>query len=96
MLAVIFKAEINQLDNEYYATAKRLRKLAFEQYGCTGFNSSSEGGQELAISYWPSAEHIKAWKADPEHQQARQTGRRKWYRSWQVEVVQVLRQYSSD
>ena len=33
MYAVIFKATMAEMDDEYLATAQRLRELAFEKYG---------------------------------------------------------------
>ena len=60
MYAVIFKAEINKLDSEYSLMAERMRDLAMKEYGCTEFNACTEGNTEIAISYWPSQEHIKA------------------------------------
>lgn len=47
----------------------------------------------MALSYWPSEEAIRAWKAHPEHVLAQQTGRTRWYASYSVEVAQVTREY---
>ncbi len=92
--AVIFIAEIKQLDPLYSETAAHMRNLALNEYGCTGFFSSVEGKTEVAISYWPSLEHIRAWKANSEHQSAQALGMSKWYNSHQVQVVEVLREYA--
>ncbi len=93
MYAVIFKAEIAELDEEYSTTAARMRELALQNYGCLEFTACTEGRQEVAISYWPSQEHIQRWKQDPEHQAAQARGQDKWYRSYQVQVVELLREY---
>ena len=95
MFAVIFKAEIQQLDDEYIKTAGHLRQLAFEKYGCSQFDSYTEGGREVAISYWSSLEDIQAWKADPEHRAAQRIGQRQWYTSYEIEIVEVVKQYRS-
>lgn len=91
MYAVIFKAVINQLDDEYSAMAEYLRDLAIKEFGCTEFTACSEGDTEIAISYWPSEAHIKAWHAHPEHQKAQRLGKEKWYKSYQVTVTKVVR-----
>lgn len=96
MYAVIFKAEINALDENYTKTAKRMRDLAMQQYGCTRFVSLMEGSQELTVSYWESPDQIEAWKQDPEHQKAQELGRSLWYRSYSVDVVHVLRHYGTE
>lgn len=92
MYAVVFRAEINELDSAYTETALRMRELALNEYGCTEFISSTESGSEIAISYWPSLEAIQAWKDDPEHRRAQELGKSKWYKSYQVQVVEILRE----
>lgn len=96
MYAVIFRAEINNLDQSYTGMAARMRELATSKYGCIEFVASTEGTQEIAISYWDNEAQIIAWKQDPEHQQAQQLGRSKWYKSYKVQVVKVEREYSSN
>ena len=103
MYAVIFKATFKasflensaQLKDEYSTTATRMRELATTQYGCLELSACTEGGQEIAISYWPSQDHIKRWKQDKEHLAAQALGQSKWYESYQVQVVEVMREYNS-
>lgn len=95
MYAVIFHAEIAQLDDEYFATAKQMRELAMANYGCLDFVATTEGNREIAISYWPSLDHIKHWKQNSDHLQAQQQGKSRWYKSYKVEVVELLRAYGS-
>ncbi|HHJ35376.1 MAG TPA: antibiotic biosynthesis monooxygenase [Gammaproteobacteria bacterium] len=94
MYAVIFRAEINKVDSRYSEMAVRMRELAIKQYGCTQFTSVTEGAQEIAVSYWPTLEHIEKWKKDAEHLVAQELGRSIWYRSYNVQVVKVMREYS--
>ena len=63
---------------------------------CIEFTSCTEGNTEIAISYWPNKESIRAWKNNPEHQQAQELGKSKWYKSYQVQIVEVLNQYESN
>lgn len=93
MYAVIFRAEINQLDQEYSDTAVRMRNLAIEKYGCRNFVATTEGHQEIAISYWETLEQISRWKQDKQHIKAQQLGQSKWYKTYQVQIVEVLREY---
>ena len=96
MFAVIFRARVREFDAEYSTTAARMRELALTEFGCIEFCAVTEGPDEIALSYWPSEEHIKRWKAHPEHVLAQQMGRDKWYESWSVQVAQVSRQYRVD
>lgn len=95
MYAVIFTAKIAELDDEYRQVVRRMRQLASAKYGCTGIVSASEGDEEITVSYWDDEAQIKAWKSDPEHIEAQGRGRSKWYKSYRVQVVKVVRQYGS-
>ena len=91
--AVIFRAEIDQFEEGYTTVARKLRSIALNEYGCTEFVALTEGSQEVAISYWSSLEQIKAWKQHPEHLKAQRLGKSKWYQSYQVQIVEILREY---
>lgn len=93
MYAVIFEAQINQLDENYFTTAARMRELATSNYGCVDFTSATEGDKEISISYWDSLEQIQKWKQDEEHIQAQELGKSKWYNSYSVKVVEIIRAY---
>lgn len=95
MYAVIFTAEISELDEEYATVAARMRELAQTEYGCVGFMALTEGNLEIAISYWEDLAQIRSWKQDPEHLFAQQLGMEKWYKSYRVQVVQVVREYAT-
>ena len=95
MYAVIFSAKIKQIDDDYLAVAKKMRSLAIDKYGCTDFTAVTEGNKEIAISYWPSQEHIRAWKNDPDHIKAQGLGKERWYSEYKVQVVKVEREYES-
>jgi heme-degrading monooxygenase HmoA len=91
MYAVIFRATVAELDDEYRQMSQRLKNLAFEKYGCIDFVSVTEGNEEVAVSYWESEAHIQAWKNDPVHRHAQSLGRDKWYRSYSIDICQVSR-----
>ena len=93
MYAVIFRAHIRRLDEDYLEMAGQLRQLALDEYGCVEFTSVCEGNQEIAISYWSSLEQIQNWKQDQLHLTAQQLGRDRWYRDYRVEVVELIREY---
>lgn len=94
MYAVIFKAEAKELDKEYYAMAQKMRKLALTRYGCTDFTAVTDSSNEIAISYWSDLESIKNWKQDPEHLAVQELGKSTWYKSYTVQVVEIIREYS--
>jgi heme-degrading monooxygenase HmoA len=94
MIVVIFRATIRAVDPEYFQVAARMRTLAIEEFGCGAFHAVTEGRTEIALSYWPSAEALAAWRAHPEHRAAQEAGRQRWYESYTVEVATITRDYS--
>ena len=95
MYVVIFRAEIADLDPEYEAMAKRMRDLAINEYGCREFVVSTEGNQELALSYWDNQDQIKAWRNNTQHLSAQSKGQNKWYSAYTVDVAEVVRSYGA-
>ncbi|MBE8232927.1 MAG: antibiotic biosynthesis monooxygenase [Endozoicomonadaceae bacterium] len=93
MYAVIFRAKTEKLDDTYAELAKRMRELAIQKYNCSEFTAVTEGTSEIAISYWKSLSDIKVWKQDSEHLVAQEMGKKKWYKSYRVQVVEILREY---
>lgn len=90
MYAVIFKAKVRDVDEEYFSMAKKMRKMAFEDYGCIDFISVCEENTEISISYWKDLESIKIWKEDKEHLKAQELGKTKWYESYTIEITEIL------
>lgn len=73
-----------------------MRDLAISDYGCIKFSSTTEGNNEIAISYWNSKEEIKKWKQNKEHLKAQKLGKNKWYKTYSVEIAEVTRQYEGN
>ena len=90
MYVVIFKATVAEFDESYSRMAEQLRKLATTQYGCLDFVALSENNKEIALSYWPSLEHIRKWKNDPLHKRAQQMGKDKWYGDFSVQICELI------
>jgi len=93
MFVVIFRARVRQFDAEYSRVAARMRELALGQFGCLEFHAVTEGDDEVALSYWPDEQSIRAWRNHPEHVLAQQAGRDRWYESYSVQVAQITREY---
>lgn len=98
MYAVIFKAEMSDTlidgsGDSYFEMAEQMRELALQEYGCVEFTSVTEGNYEISISYWDTLEQIKNWKQDPQHLIAQDLGRSQFYKSYHIQVVEVLREY---
>lgn len=90
--AVIFSTIVSDNLDGYEETAERMEELAKLQQGFLGIESTrNEIG--ITISYWQTLEDITHWKNNVEHAEARQMGREKWYKKYQLRICKVEREY---
>ena len=90
--AVIFTTIVTENLEGYIETAERMEELAKLQKGYLGIESArSEVG--ITVSYWQDLEAIIAWKNNLEHIEARNLGRQKWYKQYQLRICKVEREY---
>ncbi|GAA3347032.1 MULTISPECIES: antibiotic biosynthesis monooxygenase [Bacteria] len=94
--AVIFTSQRTEHDGEGYGKmAEIIDALAKQQPGFLRVESvRDEDGKGITVSYWESLEAIQAWKANAKHLTAQQLGKEKWYTHYQVEICQVMKEYS--
>jgi heme-degrading monooxygenase HmoA len=90
--AVIFTSERTDLAEGYEATSRRMVELAEQQPGYLGHESARDG-LGITVSYWASLEAIRNWKANTEHLQAQQAGRKQWYTGYMTRICKVERDY---
>lgn len=90
--AVIFSTITTDILKGYQETAKKMEALAKRQKGFLGIESArNEIG--ITVSYWQTLEDITAWKNNIEHAEARNLGREKWYKKYQLRICKVEREY---
>lgn len=88
--AVIFTSTHTDQDPHGYADmAQRMDELAARQPGYLGMSSVREGLVSTTVSYWASAEDARAWGQHPEHRQAQEAGRDRWYRSYSLQISRI-------
>lgn len=100
MIAVIFEAN-SQLDKQarYLDIASELKPLLEQIDGFIAierFQSLSESGKILSLSWWRDEESVLAWKKNVFHQQAQAEGRASIFSYYRIRVARVLRDYSSE
>lgn len=93
--AAIFTSQLREDDAGYQAVSERMLELARQQPGFLGVESARTG-IGITVSYWESAEAIRTWKMNLEHQQARRQGRERWYAAYRVRIARVERDYGND
>jgi heme-degrading monooxygenase HmoA len=90
--AVIFTTIVEDNLEGYIKTAERMEELAKEQKGYLGIESArNEIG--ITVSYWQTEKDIITWKNNIEHTEARNLGREKWYKKYQLRICKVEREY---
>ncbi len=95
--AVIFTSQRSAPDPAYDAMAEAMVALAARQAGYLGAESArGADGLGITVSYWTDEAAIAAWRAELRHQAARDTGRLRWYRHYELRVARVERAYGWD
>jgi len=90
--AVIFSTIRTTVDEGYIETAQRMEALAKLQDGYLGMESArNEIG--ITVSYWKSLDAILKWRNNAEHALAREKGKELWYKTYQLRICKVERDY---
>ena len=93
--AVIFTNQLNENDEGYEAMDDRMFKMALEQPGCIGAESTRDAsGLGITVSYWKDEASISEWKANARHLVAQNMGIERWYSHYELRVAKIERAYS--
>ena len=97
MIAVIFEVWIApDRQQDYLSIAARLKPALERMDGFISierFQSLSEEGKLLSLSFWRDEEAVKAWRKQAEHRKAQALGRQSIFRDYRLRVVSVIRDY---
>lgn len=100
MIAVIFEVWPAAGEREHYLDiAADLRPLLNEIDGFISierFESISEPGKMLSLSFWRDEEAVAAWRALDPHRAAQLLGREMVFRDYRLRIAHVLREYGMD
>lgn len=95
MIAVIFEVEPADRD-AYFRIAAELRPLLDEIDGFVSierFQSLSDDGRVLSLSFWRDEAAVKAWRNVEAHRGAQAAGRGGVFRDYRLRVAEVVRDY---
>lgn len=97
MIAVIFEVVPREgLRGDYLAAADRLRPLLDGIDGFLGierFESLTEPGKVLSLSFWRDEAAVAAWRNLGDHRVAQADGRGRVFADYRLRVAQVVRDY---
>jgi heme-degrading monooxygenase HmoA len=97
MIAVIFEVWPNEGRREtYLEMAAGLKPLLEEMDGFISverFESLTEPGKMLSLSFWRDEEAVAAWRAVGAHSKAQSRGRAQMFADYRLRVAGVIRDY---
>jgi len=97
MIAVIFEAETRpDRKDAYLDAAARLRPLLAQVDGFISierFESLTQPGKILSLSFWRDEEAVRRWRELEEHRKVQAAGRHGIFADYRLRVAQVLRDY---
>ena len=97
MIAVIFEVKPNtDRKDAYLSAAAELRPLLDKIDGFISierFESLTEPGKILSLSFWRDEEAVEQWRNLPQHRRVQQAGRQSIFADYRLRVASVLRDY---
>jgi heme-degrading monooxygenase HmoA len=97
MIAVIFESRPNpDRMRAYLDAAERLRPLLAQIDGFISierFESLTEPGKILSLSYWRDEESVRQWRNLEEHRRVQRAGRQSIFADYRLRVASVIRDY---
>jgi len=98
MLAVIFEViPTEEGKPEYLQIAAKLRSFLENRDGFISierFQSLTEDGKILSLSFWRDENSIAEWRNILEHRNAQKKGKESLFRSYRIRVAEVVRDYT--
>lgn len=99
MFAVIFEVTPTAAgQEEYLKIAAGLREFLADREGFVSierFQSLSEEGKLLSLSFWQDEASIDAWRNLLQHRMAQQKGKDALFASYRIRVAEVVRDYTA-
>ena len=90
--AVIFTSIRTDGDNGYNEMSDKIESLIGNQPGYLGMESArNELG--ITVSYWKDLESIELWSQNLDHKQAKEKGKKLWYKNYKVRISKVEMEY---
>jgi heme-degrading monooxygenase HmoA len=97
MIAVIFEVEpADDRADDYLGRAADLKPLLNTVDGFISverFQSLSNPGKLVSLSFWRDEEAVKAWRNTEEHRQAQKAGRAGILADYRLRIAHVVRDY---
>jgi heme-degrading monooxygenase HmoA len=95
MIVTVFRNRLRpEHDGAYSATAEQMNAAARAMPGYLSHKTFvAEDGERVTIVEFSDAASQRAWAEHAGHREAQAAGRRDFYRSYRIQVCEVLRQH---
>jgi heme-degrading monooxygenase HmoA len=99
MVIVVFRTRLRPglTERDFAELAElgaRMQRLAAAMPGYVSSKDfEASDGEALSIVEFSSEETLRAWRNHPEHRQAQQAGRERFFAAYQIQVCTPLRSY---
>jgi heme-degrading monooxygenase HmoA len=92
-LVILFRSRLTDAAGaDYQAMDAELGELVRQNPGFVDVKSyTAEDGERLTIVWWRDEESLAQWRNLARHREAQNTGRRKWYQYYKMEVARITR-----
>lgn len=98
MLAVIFEVEMNPgQDQDYFELAGSLKPELEAIDGFISverFQSLSNEGKYVSVSFWRDEQAVKTWREHAEHRLVQARGKKEIFADFRIRVAEVVRDYT--
>jgi heme-degrading monooxygenase HmoA len=94
LLIILFRSKLtDEAGENYQAMNAELESLVRKNPGFIDVKSfKAEDGERLTVVWWRDEASLQQWRELVRHRFAQETGRRKWYEYYKMEVAEVIRQ----
>jgi len=93
MVMTVFRSRLRQEHAaEFQALADRMLTLARAMPGFVSYKSfKSEDGERCSTIEFDTPRHLRAWREHPQHREAQQLGRERFYAEYSLHVGEMER-----
>jgi heme-degrading monooxygenase HmoA len=96
MLIILFRSKLtDQAGEDYQSMNAEMDALVRQNPGFIDAKAyTAEDGERLSVIWWRDEESLREWREQVRHREAQNTGRKKWYAYYKMEVASVTRETS--
>lgn len=95
---IVFRSRLRAgVEEEYGRLANQIYEIAVKMPGYISIKDFvAEDGERVAVAEFDTAEHLIAWRDQPDHRAAQAVGREKYYDAYSITIAHVERSSAFD